>query len=358
MADAIRYSHLDAGAPARNFGKVESNPGGSAGVVGWYNLLVACLVNGYGSGPTAKPGQGWEVIHAQLPKGFTLRSPDGVYYVFCIGGTNSYTYNGAARLYMAEVLSDPYVYPPVGTNVRSSHHSANYSASPSRHIFGMPYSTESVSSWYVVARGSQVYIYLNYGQSHQDGTGASAQAQESSYGGVFFLGNLILQDPGIPTSGVQNSVALGGAGSDYYGYESWNPSSEFYSSNLGPRGTRLRNPTTGMIETSGMPSMQGRPNLFNDYGAYKAGVDTWGPALVLERNPFHEGGVGFTGLMPGLFQSAYYSFRRMASITQALGRGVGIGDAEAPIEVGGEPFYMLPTFYGTAFMSLLEKYWV
>src|SRR5690606_29233866 len=157
-------------------------------------------VAGYGD----KPDQGWELVDNAGDAGFTLLSPDGVYVCFSSWGSQY-----SVEVYLAESLSPPYQYPPVGINVRSQDWSADYTSSVTlRHRVGMGIGgtgSGATSWWCVVARGSQVLFFFAR-------NALSASTVTSFYrDGAYFLGNLKLRDDTAPGSGVQNFVFLGGS---------------------------------------------------------------------------------------------------------------------------------------------------
>lgn len=359
MADAILYSSFDQEGPGLDLGVTNTS---IHGLIGMYNLLVPCLVTGYGSGDSAKPGQGWELIHADLPTGFKLKAPDGVFYIFMRGENNTYNFSTPVQIYLAEALSDLTAYPPTGTNVRSGHH-ADVSPHDKRHwICARNYYSYKTEGWWLAARGSQVlfnYTSESSRYTSTDGYGPTSDNGSSSYGGQLWFGNLSFFDPSIPKSGVQNHCILGGIVNDHgsYARANWNPSSENAVSQLGGGYTRLRTPTTGLVEVGPLPRLYGRVNMVSGRNTYKQAVEQFPPDLILERTYSFESSLGYTGYIPGQFYSTYYSHMRLSQTLPALGRSISLAETLTPIEIGGEPFYLWPTDYGTMFVSLLEKYW-
>lgn len=351
MADATLYSHLDVNGPGVTYG------GSSFGVVQFYNLLVSCLVTGYGVGADAKPGQGWILIHANLPVGFKLQSPDGVYYTFYRGSVFvARGFRPAVQVYISETLNNIADYPPTGQNVRSGPF-ASSSASSSRHWLACSqYQPANQNwSWTMVARGSQVYFaFTTYaGPDTAEGEAPQGGNYSGSYGGEIFLGNVLYKDQTIPKSGVQNHIVLGG-----YDYsEAHDFSSEMPYSYLNAYGrSRLRSPLTGAIELASMPGFAAHANVYTSYSGYKLGVDLTPPDFVIERRPFIES--GFVGYLPGLFISTYYTHRRLYEVLRRLDRTASFGEALRPIDFNGEPLYIVPTGYGISIVSLQEKHWV
>jgi hypothetical protein len=353
MPNATLYSSQDPSAPALDLGMSNST---IHGIVGMYNLLYPILVTGYGSGPTAKPGQGWTLVHANLPQGFKLRSPDGVYYTFCKGSAQTYAYAPSIQVYMSESITNLAVYPPVGVNVHSGDHAVDTGPSLKRHWLSLNYYNMYRDSWYVIARGSQVIIVLNYQYTFDSATGASPNEETSTVGGVMFLGNVKPRDPAIPLNGPQNSVVLGGPPNASYP-ETWNPSSESYHSILGGGCTRLRTHISGAVETGILNRLYGKFNVYNGYAGVRLAIEAYAPDLVLEQTNLVESGVGSHSLIPGLFHSYYYSHRNSSALLLLLGKASARAEFLIPVSVAGEDFYIIPTTYGSMFVSLLEKYW-
>ncbi|OLU15326.1 hypothetical protein BVH01_16025 [Pseudomonas sp. PA1(2017)] len=348
MANAVLYTHLDPGATPATLGS-------QYGVVMFYNLLVPCLVNGYGTGADAKPGQGWTLVHADLPLGFKLRAPDGVYYTFYRGSVwNDRGFRPSCQIYISETLTDIAAYPPTGQNVRSGPF-ASSSASGNRHWVSCGwYQNWQNVGWTIVARGSQVYISFVTYYDIDNGNGESPTngGYSGSYGGEIFLGNVAFKDQTIPKSGAQNHMVLGGG--EYA--ENHDFTSEMAYSYLNAYGrSRLRSPLSGTIELGALPAMRAHPNIYTDYGGFKLDVDLTPPDFVIERRPFWDS--GYVGYIPGVFISTYYTHRRVPAILRRFDRSPVWSEALNPIDFGGEPFYLVPTGYGTAIVSLLEKYW-
>lgn len=354
MADAILYSYLDQGAPDLQLGGNISSVGG---VQCLYNLLVPVLVTGYGAGATAKPGQGWTLVHADLPLGFKLQAPDGVYYIFCRGPSQTHAFAPSFQMWMAESLTDLAAYPPTGANVRSGNHSS-YSSAPHRHWGSVrPYFGNPVYGWYVVARGSQVFINIHMNVPHNSSSSDNPNITTgSSMAAMMFLGNPVLKDPTIPKNGPQASLILGGANNTAY-LNTWNPTSEQSGTYLYGGCTRLRNFITGAVEVGAINTVLAGidTGYIAQTGGGRYGISTYPPDLTLERHPIWED--GHIGYVPGLFRNWYYSFRRPDLVLTALGRANSVSEFVIPFDIDGEPFYLLPTGIGCAFVSLLEKYW-
>ncbi|WP_339514439.1 hypothetical protein [Pseudomonas sp. RL_15y_Pfl2_60] len=352
MADAIYYTNEDIGGP----GKITATST-SKGPEGLFDVLNACLVTGYGTGEDAKPGQGWTVVDNSLPLGFKLLAPDGVYYTFCRGPSQAYAYSRAFQVYMSETISDPAAYPPQGSNVRSGHHSDDYSAHAYRHWWGLTYYLRSSLHWRLFARGSQVLLAVFAGDYSSLTTDYGTTANSISWdkGNTLFLGNIKASDPMTPASGPQNSCVLGGTNSQP---DTWNPSSECPGGMLYDGYTRLREPVSGAVETASLSRFYGYPPKLTGLSTYTNDLDLYPADLEFTQADVWESGRGQLGKVPGLFHMGYNSHAKLGSVLTMLGRGTGIGDTKAPVMVGDEPFYLFPTVYGSFAMCPLEKYWV
>lgn len=355
MADAILYSSLDVDGPGPRLGMVDTSVNG---VVGMYNLLMACLVNGYGVGENAKPGQGWELAYAELPNGFTLKAPDNVYYTFCRGAAQTHDYSPPFQVYMGEGLSDITRLPPQGANVRSGDWSTGSGETVRLWMSSIGYYTGNASTvWFLIARGSQVlFSCIEESISSTYGISPSSEANNARHGSVFFLGNAVLKGANRPVSGPQNSLVLGGFSNQARDSgEDWNPSSQYAGSSLGGGCMSLRELISGAVLLGRVPRFYGRPNLLSDKISFKNRLDPYPPDLMLERVPLWQGGC--IGYMPGQFYSTYYSHALLSDLFPMFGKSAGYSECLNPIEVVGEPYYVIPTAYGCIFVSLLEKYW-
>jgi len=359
MADAILYSSMDVGGP----GSVLQPNSNTNGVQGFYNLLVPCLVTGYGSGAFAKPGQGWTLVHADLPTGFTLMAPDGVFYVFCKGLSQTYNQASGATVWMAEKLAAPYTYPPVGDNVRSGDHSASYSTSSYRHWVCCCYVGYQIHAWYLIARGAQVQIHLTRSNTTNStagdinsSSGDQPYTENGGWGFSLLLGGIPYKDPLIPSSGPQNSMILGGVTSKSM-LATWNPSSETYGNCLYRGLTRLRSPITGVIEKAPLPYAYGLPSKHSLASTVKASMDLYPMDIMLQRVDFFEDGQGFLGYIAVVFYMPRNSHCRFGEIAPLMGKAPSYAETLIPYTIDEEPFYFIPIQWGTIVVSLLEKYW-
>lgn len=356
MADAIIYSSLDPGGPGARLGLTDASIGG---VQGMYNLLVPCLVTGYGSGEQAKPGQGWTLEYADLPAGFTLKAPDGVYYTFCRGPSQTSAGAPPCQVYMSEGVSDVTTFPPQAENVRSGDYGPG-SDVPNRMWVQATsgHSYNSAQVWFLIARGSQVLFTFALGDLNSSaGRSPSGFSVSTAAGhGMFYLGNAVLKG-NKPKAGVQNSVVLAGAdnGDATYSALGWNPGQHIIESFLGGGCMTLRNLVSGEVQTGRITRFYGNPNIMSGKASFKGDVGLYPPDLMLERVPFWQ--AGCLGYMPGQFYSTYYSHARLSHTLPVLGKGGSPDECLTPFLVAGEPFYAIPTGYGCIFISLLEKYW-
>lgn len=332
MADAIRYSSTDVDGPGMP-------PAGSM-ASRLFHVLYPCLVAGYGD----KPDQGWELVDNAGDAGFTLLSPDGVYVCFSSWGSQY-----SVEVYLAESLSPPYQYPPVGINVRSQDWSADYTSSVTlRHrvsmgIVGVPNYTSAW--WCVVARGAQVLFFF------------AKEALTSSINnvyskdGAFFMGNLRLRDNTAPVSGVQNFVFLGGNNA----VSSTNAASIIVTP-FDVAHTRLRNPISGVVETGALAELTGLPWAYYQSASRTQAPERM-PDLALIQCDARLSGEGSIGYMPGLFVSPAVSTYVPSAVLSGLDVPIEFSALDVPVLVAGEPFYMVPSERGMLFVSVDEAYW-
>lgn len=371
MANATLYSHLDAAGPGL---RTVAGSGAYPAITRLYDLLYPCLVSGYGAGAAAKPGQGWVLIHADLPNGFTLQAPDGVFYVFYKGpnvvapGASSGP-NGV-QVYMAEAVASPYTYPPTGTNVRSGDYSSGNPGDANRHWVCFSTSSNAEDKWFLIARGSQVLFFRdNWGWDTVGGDDASTAAVNRS--GMYFLGNVRLKDESAPRTGPQCSMVQGG----YLAANTTATASSAtqYSNSLGglepipigsdtPTSTpamasRLRDFLSGVVEAGALVRTTANPTKHSRLSMARQSITTLPADIRLEPVDVWLAGVGTIGLMPGIFHGGRSCHYKTADLLVAFGKGSGISETLVPVVIDGEPYHILPTGYGSIFVSLLEKYW-
>lgn len=345
MADAVLYTSMDEGAP--NLNASFEGIAGRATIKQLYQLLVSCLVEGYGD----KPGQGWELVHKDLPKGFTLKNPDGTYVaVSHHASTDYYT----STLWFAESITEPYQYPPNGVNVRSGHHSESYNSNTSNYYKIGANNGDNARFWALVARGSSFYLTIRTG-NNADWFNSYSSYSMSSYGsasGVLFLGSFLPRIPTIPSTGIQNYFAIGQGVFDSI------TSSDSSLHNLSNVRMRLRNPITGEIEKNNISNFS--CNLWDgtdDSNRNSTGIDTYPRELVLLPQEYFEPGYGYIGVMPGIFKSPRYQTTKISELFKRLGKNPSKEDILIPYDINGISVYFIPTSYGVLPITLEEKYW-
>lgn len=343
MANATLYTSQDPGGPG-----VFSR----SGIQSAFDILVPCLVTGYGAGSSAKPGQGWSIHHSDLPTGFVLKAPDNVFYIFMQSPfTSNATYS--PQIWMAEDLADPVTYPPIGTNVRSMNHSPDYSNSSKRHWANFGTSQTSAAYWAIAARGSQViFSFYTQGNNSENGTNI---ASYGSFGGSTFFGNLKLREPSAPASGPQNAVFIGGAGEwdDTYSSSALRNSYNIYGGY-----TYLRNPVTGTVETGDLMYAWADPLGGATETSYRINPGDVIPRdIVLRKVECSLDGTGSIGWIPGLFYMGATSHYVTSVLMTMLGKSGSYSELTSPISLAGEEFYLLPNSFGHWTVSLDEKYW-
>ena len=330
MADVIRYCSTDVAGPGLP-------PTGSQ-ASRMFAILHACLVTGYGD----KPGQGWELVHNGGDAGFTLLSPGGVYVCF-----SSWESTYSVELYLAESLTPPFQYPPVGINVRSWDWSSDYTSSATRrHRVGVGIGgagSYSTRWWQLIARGEQVLLFYARNDLSSNGSGAGADS-------ALFLGNLKLREASPPIAGPQNFVAAGGTVSASTGTASGSMLP------FGGVNTRLRHPLTGVVETGVLTELTGWP--WEYYGASRRiAAPARLPDIALVQTDVRLADEGSIGYLPGVFASPGISNYMPADVLAALGRPASFAALNDPVGIAGEQFYLTPSEQGLLFVSLDEAYW-
>lgn len=371
MADAIIYSSMDPAGPGLR-PETAAISRAIPAVTRTYEILFPCLVTGYGVGADAKPGQGWTVVHANLPTGFTLQAPDGVFYVFCNGPSTpvpgSTAGDHGCQFFMAEEVSTPYTYPPTGTNVRSGDYSSSNPGAPTRHWTCFSSAQNPEQRWFLIARGSQV-LFMRDNRGWDVTGGENAGTVSNSAGVMYFLGNINLNDLSAPRSGPQSSVVQGG----YINTDTSTSTQTNYGNNLGdwlpiPSGsdnpgasfggcTRLRDLLSGVVETGALVRTTANPAKHSQVAFARNQMLLLPADLRLEPVDVWLAGVGSVGKIPGLFHGGRSCHYRTSDLLAALGKGTSMADCLVPSIIDGEPYYVLPTAYGSVLVSLLEKYW-
>lgn len=371
MADAVIYSSLDPAGPGLRPQNGTENASLSA-VSRTFAILHACLVTGYGSGASAKPGQGWVLVHADLPNGFTLRAPDGVFYIFCRGPSVPTTGTGqgssGCQVYMAEALAAPYTYPPTGPSVRSGDYASSNPGDANRHWITFSSSPYQETKWFLIARGSQV-LFFRDSYSWESTTGESAGSASNLSSASIFLGNILLNDPAAPRSGPQCSLVQGG----YINANTGSSTQSLYSNHIGDvaivsssndsaqtssaASTRLRDFISGVAETGALTKVTCNPTKHAQVVMSRAPMLAFPADLKLDPVDVWINATGSVGKVPGLFHGGRSCHYRTMDLLVALGKGASITECLTPVTIDGEPFYIIPTGYGSVIVSLLEKYW-
>lgn len=374
MADAILYSSMDPAGPGlRPSNNAASNA--LAGVQRTFDILHACLVTGYGVGPDAKPGQGWVVVHSDLPNiGFTLRAPDGVFYVFYKGpnttAPGSSAGNTGVQLFMAENLTAPFTYPPTGTNVRSLDFASSNPGVATRHWVSFSNSTYGETKWFLIARGSQV-LFMRDNFAWEGLVSDSAEGASVNTSGMVFFGNVLLNDPTAPRTGPQASIFQGGyqssdtetsgsAGNrvmNHMGDWALIPTNNDTPSTTLAACTRLRDLLTGAVEAATLSKTSCNPAKYHRITMARNRMPTLPPDLRLEQVDVWLAGVGAVGKVPGLFYGGRSCHYHTQDLMISLGKGGALADCLTPVDIGGEPFHILPVGFGSVLVSLQEKYW-
>lgn len=200
------YSSLDTGAPA-----LSGSP---------YNrikqILMAALVNGYGS----KPAAGWTVAH-ETEHGFSLGNGDGF-----ISFANQIGYDNAYSVKIMETVTGHLNGHATGLNERAEalHYNLGY--------------TGSYAHWYVVADEKTVIYCIGGGSTTADLT----DTFEGALGSAHYFGSYLNGSGLGPTF-----CSLGGS----LGASPWIPLLRATSNTA--RGSVLRNPFTNLVEQGASP---------------------------------------------------------------------------------------------------------
>lgn len=204
------YSSLDSGAPVV--------PASASLQVAARTILMACLVNGYGS----KPAAGWSVVH-DVTNGFSLSNGDGVIAFV-------YSAISVSVVYIMESITDGSTAFPTGVNRRSGPWFDGSSSTERQYLMIPGIAGATTWYWSVVADDKTVHlsIYISAGYS-----------SNLSFGKFIGVGGL---------EGPACFGAFGGAqvsrGTAYWG----SPQSPGAFV-----GTMLRNPWTGLIDQGSAP---------------------------------------------------------------------------------------------------------
>lgn len=201
------YTSLDVGAPAL---------AGDA-AARFRQILMACLVTGYGS----KPGAGWSVGH-DVAGGYSLWNGTG--YLNVTGTGNEFV-----ALYLMEAITDPSSALAGGINRRSE---AWYdgSSTTNRQYIRTRCLIGSNPHWSVVADEQTAIVMVGGGQSNPTADGLSVV-----HGNAVYLGNY------INASGLEGASTFCALGGTYFANTNYQ-----HGLGNGFNGTALRNPFTGM----------------------------------------------------------------------------------------------------------------
>lgn len=234
------YTKADAGAPALYYA---ANNTVDVRIFGNFKeILKACLVNGYGSGASAKPAAGWTLIHEE-DRSLTLRNASGRYVTITslavFVGTSTNINDRHFRVYLHNTFTGMTGGVPQGEGVVTGT-SPNGALPHTASFYYFGYYTNT-SHWTVLADENSFYL-CGFG-----GTGSSATSSNITNGGMD-----LNRDPNTLYVGDDNQgnfIAVGGA--LWAGASNAMPSSAFDHAAI----TTLHNPHTGLlIDTGGAPT--------------------------------------------------------------------------------------------------------
>lgn len=212
---ATVYHRDDAGAPVLSYGA-----GGAVGFVAFKAILKACLVNGYGS----KPSAGWELI-TEDTNYLVLRNGNHTGYVCFtwLTGTNYVT------IYLAETYSGVVNSVMQGAGLKTGIASSN--SAPHRFYVSMFANSSVGGTWFMVA-DAKTFVLCAPSNGGSPGTVQSTGVGD--YGLMLYVGE--------DSSGY--FIAMGGINSS----SDANPITNFSGLN---GFTSLRNPATGLLVDGG-----------------------------------------------------------------------------------------------------------
>ncbi len=172
------------------------------------------------------------------------------------------------------------------------------------------------------------------------------------------FGNAVLKDPSAPKSGPQNSMVLGGYDLQL---ETWTSSNYATSGGTAFSNyyTRLRDPVSGLVEAGSLAVCTGYAGRYmgDTSVATRLVADPVPADLAPLRVPVWHVSYGEIGFVPGAFICPRAWIYRPDQMYTLLGMGATYQSMLLPVTIAGEPFYFLPTAWGTLAVSLLEKYW-
>lgn len=200
------YTSLDAGAPVlagNNYTRLRQ-------------ILMACLVTGFGS----QPGAGWAVGH-DVAGGFSLSNGDGVINWVSTDANN-------CAVYIMEGITDPSTALAGGVNRRSGVWFDGSSVTTRQYFYLAMLSSSNVH-WYVVADEKTVILLVGAGTTTSDAVSAAAALPH-------YFGRYINT---LGLTGVSEFCSIGG---------NLNPGSGNNFSSQSPCGSLLRHPFTGLVD--------------------------------------------------------------------------------------------------------------
>lgn len=328
------YSSLDTGAPALP---------STAGQRFFDNLrliLLACLVNGYGS----KPAAGWTLVQDHAD-GFTLSNGEGFINIVNVS-------NSTVAIYLMETVTDGSAALAVGDNRRSGPWYEAQSVSGRQYLYTPYFSgTQTNKHWAVVADGRtatlQFYSYT------------AAVDTTTSFSGAFHFGAY------RPAFGGSGFCALGG-----------NVTSNGYPVMASPSGvtagTVLRNPFTGAVDQGVSPGYRVGVAMETVNAGLYAKVQLAPTILRPVRASIMARGVGVSGstsgnadancgLLRGLIAEPALTDARLSKVLPFLGIATPVyQDKLRPLTLPNGKQWV-PLFYDTAdleaFISLDPADW-
>lgn len=326
------YSSLDTGAPVLT-GSLYNR---------FKQILMACLVNGYGS----KPGAGWTIGHQSGDgNGFSLGNGDG-FINFVYEGTN-----GALKVYVMESITDGSTALAAGVNRRSAGWADGSSTSERQTIYMSGGLDSSTNPHWLVVADEKTAIF-----SFAGGSNTTADVASAYQGTAMYFGRYINT---LGISGPAEFISLGGASAQ--------TTSNFGG---GSSGMCLRNPFSGVIDQGATPRY-GAFNLtyaggqISDRGILqpfrllpvRAAVLCYGAGI---NGIASSGGAAFAGHLRGLISEPALCSSRLSAVLALFGKSNTWQGKLQPISLpNGKSWY--PLFANTAdcgfFISLDPDDW-
>lgn len=320
------YSWDDTGSPGRNLtGNLQSM---------LKQILVPCLVTGYG----AKPGAGWTLEHEHA-NGFALSNGSGfINIVSSLAASSPYPAMNASavHIYVAETMTGadgPFI---VGANVCSGEYRVGgVDVSPyRRHLLSLYAIGSQLSTlrWTVVADDKTAVISVC----------GSSGAVNQFYQSTLYFGD-IDNDMGVSS----RFVALGGD------YTSYNGSSGAYT--LCGGFTAPRNQATGVAE---FIDTQVQPFLSNRAQFNNSGLAGQVPARLQLQPPRLIVGSSYVGRPRGIVYDDVLALHGWSAYAKALGfSGNDFNDSGKVVSVNGANYAHAQGFYGGFLMTDNSAFW-